>query len=210
MKVLIKVLIIEDSAEIVEAVSLCLQLRWPEAEISSAAEGNQGISMLETEPADVIILDVNLPDIDGFEVLKRIRSFSNVPVIMLTVRGREDDQARGLEMGADDYIVKPFKPRDLVARVNALIRRSHEPIWPGETAQGTRSGTLSETNDSRSTPDEITVGLTPAEVKLLHLLVESTESTLASERIPAEIRGELPVNREQTRKVLSRLKGKLS
>ncbi|MCK4721826.1 MAG: response regulator, partial [Dehalococcoidia bacterium] len=100
-----RVLIIEDSAEVVEAVSLCLQLRWPEVILSIAADGTRGIEILKPESFDIVILDINLPDIDGFEVLKRVRSFSSVPIIILTVRGKEEEQARGLEMGADDYIV---------------------------------------------------------------------------------------------------------
>src|SRR5512133_506286 len=113
-----KVLIIEDSPEIVEAVSLCLQLRWPESEMLVTAEGKRGIETLKNTPCDFLILDINLPDIDGFNVLQEVRAFSNVPTIILTVRGKEEDQTRGLEIGADDYIVKPFRPRDLVARVN--------------------------------------------------------------------------------------------
>ncbi|MCK4410657.1 response regulator, partial [Candidatus Bipolaricaulota bacterium] len=93
-----KVLIIEDDANVVEAVSLCLQLRWPEVTLSIAAEGTKGIEILESGSFDIVILDINLPDVDGFEVLKCIRSFSNVPVVILTVRGKEEDQVRGLEM----------------------------------------------------------------------------------------------------------------
>ncbi len=122
-----KVLIIEDDANVVEAVSLCLQLRWPEVTLSIAAEGTKGIEILESGSFDTVILDINLPDINGFEVLKRIRSFSNVPVIILTVREGEEDQVRGLEMGADDYIVKPFRPRDLIARVYSVLCRAGVP-----------------------------------------------------------------------------------
>ena len=118
-----RVLIIEDSAEIVEAISLCLQLQWPEITLSSTDEGTRGVEILESESFDMVLLDISLPDIDGFEVLKRVRSFSNVPVIILTARVREEDKAMGLEMGADDYIVKPFRVSDLVTRVNALLHR---------------------------------------------------------------------------------------
>lgn len=103
-----KVLIIEDSPEIVEAVCLTFELRWPEAKVISTAEGNKGVTLTETESPDLIILDIGLPDIDGFKVLKEIRNFSDIPVIILTVRGEEIDKVRGLELGADDYIVKPF------------------------------------------------------------------------------------------------------
>ena len=119
----LRVLIIEDSEEIVEAIAACLQLRWPHSAVAGAADGMRGIELLKSEPYDLVILDINLPDIDGFEVLNRLRRFIDVPVIMLTVRGEATDRARGLEMGADDYIVKPFNPIELLARVNAVLRR---------------------------------------------------------------------------------------
>jgi len=128
----VRVLIIEDSAEIVEAISLCLQLQWPEITISSTDEGTRGVEILESESFDMVLLDISLPDIEGFEVLKRVRSFSNVPVIILTARVREEDKAIGLEMGADDYIVKPFRVSDLVTRMNALL---HRDISPGVTEE---------------------------------------------------------------------------
>ncbi len=84
-----KVLIIEDSPEIVEAVALCLQLRWPEAEVAIAAEGARGIEMLKNSAFDIVILDINLPDFDGFQVLQQVRTFSDVPTIFLTVRGKD-------------------------------------------------------------------------------------------------------------------------
>ncbi|MFC1939788.1 response regulator transcription factor [Chloroflexota bacterium] len=119
-----KALIIEDNADVVEAISLCLQTRWPDVTISSSALGFNGVEKVKSLSLDIIILDLNLPDIDGLEVLRQIRSFSSLPIIIVTVRGEEDDQAKGLEMGADDYIVKPFRPRDLIARVNSVLRRS--------------------------------------------------------------------------------------
>ncbi len=82
-----RVLIIEDSADVAEPVSLCFQIRWPEVTLSVAAEGTKGIEIVGSESFDIVILDLNLPDIDGFEVLNRIRSFSNVPIIILSVRG---------------------------------------------------------------------------------------------------------------------------
>ena len=120
---MLRVLIIEDSFEVAEAVSLCLQVRWPQAKIDITPEGTKGLQTLKTENFDIVILDINLPDMDGFEVLRQMRSFSNVPTIILTVREKEEEQVTGLEIGADDYIVKPFRPRDLVARVNAILRR---------------------------------------------------------------------------------------
>jgi DNA-binding response OmpR family regulator len=205
----LKVLIIEDSAQIVEAVSLCIQLRWPEAIISSAVEGNQGLNMLEREPFDMVILDINLPDIDGFEVLKQIRESSDVATIILTVRGREDDQAKGLELGADDYIVKPFRPKDLVARVNAVLRRSYTHQTDVEQPRTVHSRLSPDISNIEGLGDRI-VRLTHGEVKLLHFMVEKLEHTLASEPIPGNVWGEVFNNPDQLKASIRKLQDKLS
>ena len=125
-----KVLIIEDNAEVVEAVSLCLQIRWPDADVSFAYGGLTGVQMVESQTYDIVILDINLPGINGFEVLKRIRSFSNVPIIMLSGLDRDQDRVRGLDMGADQYMTKPCAMQELVARVEALLRRVQYTFLP--------------------------------------------------------------------------------
>lgn len=122
-----KVLIIEDDPGIVEAVSLVFRMRWPEAKLVSTHLGDKGIEMVESEAPDIVILDLGLPDITGFEVLKQIRLFSAVPVIILTVRGEEADMVKGLEWGADDYVVKPFRQMEFLARAKALLRRQSPP-----------------------------------------------------------------------------------
>jgi two-component system KDP operon response regulator KdpE len=118
-----KVLIIEDDKEIVDAISLAFQIRWPEAKVVSTRLGQKGVELVESEAPDIVILDLGLPDINGFEVLRQIRLFSSIPIIILTVRAEESDVVKGLEWGADDYIVKPFRQLELLARVRALIRR---------------------------------------------------------------------------------------
>ena len=118
-----KVLIIEDNQEIVEAISLAFQIRWPEAKLVSTQFGERGIELVESENPDVVILDLGLADISGFEVLKQLRLFSAVPIIILTVRSDEADIVKGLEWGADDYMVKPFRQMELLARIKALTRR---------------------------------------------------------------------------------------
>jgi len=119
-----KALLIEDSPEAINTVSMAFEFRWPEATIISAVDGAKGVEMAEAESPDIIILEINLPDVDGFEVLKQIRLFSDVPVIILSVRDAELDRVRGLEDGADDYIVKPFSVLDFLARVKSALRRS--------------------------------------------------------------------------------------
>jgi two-component system KDP operon response regulator KdpE len=118
-----KVLLIEDDREIIEAISLAFQIRWPEAKLVSTRLGEKGIDLVESEAPDIVILDLGLPDINGFEVLRQIRLFSHVPTIILTVRSDEADIVKGLEWGADDYVTKPFRQLEFLARVKALIRR---------------------------------------------------------------------------------------
>jgi len=118
-----KILIIEDDKSIVEAIQLALEIRWPEAKVIFTHLGEKGIEMVETEKPDVVILDLGLPDISGFSVLKQIRLFSKVPILILTVRAEESAIVQGLEWGADDYATKPFKQLELLARIKALLRR---------------------------------------------------------------------------------------
>lgn len=204
-----KVLIIEDSPEIVEAVALCLQLRWPEAEVAIAVEGARGIEMLKSSPFDIVILDINLPDFDGFRVLQEVRTFSDVPTIILTVRGKEDDQTRGLEIGADDYIVKPFKPRDLIARVNAVLRRTTGVKTGKEKPIVVRGKlTLDLTNNEISIRDKKTK-LTPTEAKLLYILMENPEETLTGEKIALQVWGKENSDTDELRTYIRRLRNKL-
>lgn len=204
-----RVLVIEDSPEVVEAVSLCLQLRWPESEILVSAEGNRGIEMLRANHFDILILDINLPDIDGFRVLQEVRSFSNVPTIILTVRGKEEDQTRGLEIGADDYIVKPFRPRDLVARVNAVLRRYTTGGVGKEKPTIVRGKlTLNLTNNEVTLRDK-TTKLTPTEAKLLYILMNNPEQTLDSERISREVWSKEAADTDELRTYIRRLRNKL-
>ena len=205
-----KVMIIEDSPEIVEAVTLCLQLRWPEAEIAVSAEGGRGVDMIRSSPYELLILDINLPDIDGFRVLQDVRTFSNIPTIILTVRGKEDDQTRGLEMGADDYIVKPFRPRDLVARVNAVLRR-YATGGPGKEKPTIARGKLVLNLSS----NEIALRdkkckLTPTEAKLLYVLMEHPDETMSGERISVEVWGRQPADTDELRTYVRRLRNKLA
>lgn len=131
-----KILVIEDDPQIVEVVSLSLRIRWPEADVISTHLGEKGLEMVENESPTVVILDLGLPDISGYEILKRIRLFADVPVIILTSRDDEADIVKGLEWGADDYITKPFRQMELISRVRAVMRRnndtSHELMRLGE------------------------------------------------------------------------------
>ncbi len=119
---MMKILMIDDDPNVVEIVSLGLQMRWPEAGLISTALGEEGVKMVRNESPDIVILDLGLPDITGFQVLERVRQFSNVPVLILSVFGEEADIARGMELGATDYMVKPFSQVELQAQIKALMK----------------------------------------------------------------------------------------
>ena len=120
-----KVLIIEDDKRITDIVSLAFQIRWPEAKLYIESKGESGIISVEKESPDIVILDLGLPDISGFEVLKAIRLFSSVPVLILTVMSEREDIIKGLELGADGYMTKPFDQLEMLARVQAILRRTN-------------------------------------------------------------------------------------
>jgi two-component system KDP operon response regulator KdpE len=120
-----KILIIEDDKAIVELVSLSFQVGWPEVELISSHLGKEGIELVESESPDIVILDLGLPDISGFEVLRGLRRFTTVPIVILTVRSEEADVVKALEWGADEYIIKPFRQLELLARIKSLMRRQY-------------------------------------------------------------------------------------
>ncbi|MFC1866082.1 response regulator transcription factor [Chloroflexota bacterium] len=117
-----KFMIVEDDAEIVEFVSIALDLGWQNAEVICLNQGEQVADLIESEAPDLVILDLGLPDISGFEVLKEIRQFSNIPVIIITVSDSEESIVKGLNSGADEYITKPFGQLELLARIKAVLR----------------------------------------------------------------------------------------
>ncbi len=118
-----KVLIIEDNPQIVSSIALALEAEWPHAALLSTRMGEEGVDLVGSEHPDVVILDLGLPDKDGLDVLQEIRLFSSVPILVLTVRQEEQDITRALTLGANDYVTKPFKMRELVARLKVQIRR---------------------------------------------------------------------------------------
>jgi len=120
----VKVLVVDDEPDVARLISISFGMQQPNWEILAAAEGEEALDFVERKQPDVVLLDVGLPDTEGFEVLKQIRLFSDVPVIMLTVRDDEMSKVRGLELGADDYITKPFGHLELLARVRAVLRRA--------------------------------------------------------------------------------------
>lgn len=118
-----KVVIIEDDNKMSELIALSLKIRWSDTEIFSVINGEKGLETIEIESPDLVILDLGLPDMTGFEVLKSIRLFSTVPVIIVTVMGDEASIVKGIEYGADDYITKPYRQLEFLARIKAITRR---------------------------------------------------------------------------------------
>jgi DNA-binding response OmpR family regulator len=133
-----KILVIEDEANIVDIIKLYLEQAG--YTVACASDGIAGLELHAREHPDLVILDLMLPILDGMEVCRRIRNWANTPILMLTARQGEDDRINGLEAGADDYLVKPFSPRELVSRVKAILRRSTiTGTNPGSPSQETRA-----------------------------------------------------------------------
>jgi DNA-binding response OmpR family regulator len=120
-----RVLVIDDDPNVSEVVATYLQREG--AVVRVEADGEAGLAAALADPPDLVVLDLMLPGLDGLEVCRRLQALAPVPIVMLTAKGDETDRIIGLELGADDYVSKPFSPRELVARVNAVLRRAHEP-----------------------------------------------------------------------------------
>jgi DNA-binding response OmpR family regulator len=183
-----KVLVVDDEPDVIEVVNLCFGLRWPDADVVSAATGDEAVKAVETEAPDLVLLDINLPDMDGFEVCQEIRRFSDVPILMVSARDSEVDKVRGLEMGADDYITKPFSHLELLARVRAVLRRYQNQLPSvGETFE---AGDLRIDFASRQvTVRGQVVRLTPTEYSLLFHLTRNAGRVLPHHTLLAKVWG---------------------
>jgi DNA-binding response OmpR family regulator len=170
-----KILIIEDDSNIVEAITIAFQLRWPDVEVVSTPYGEKGIEIVGNEDVDIVVLDLSLPDISGFDVLKQIRLFSDVPVVILTVMSEESSIVKGLERGADDYIIKPVSQLQLLARVKALMRRT--------TTSNKSPLTVGPLKVIPSTAQvfchDKEVNLTPTEFKILYCIMKHKGSIVS-------------------------------
>jgi two-component system KDP operon response regulator KdpE len=204
-----RVLAVDDEPEVIEVVRLCFNLRWPEAEVISASTGEEALAVIEGQAPDLVLLDIMLPDIDGFEVCQEVRRFSDVPIIMLTARDAEVERVRGLETGADDYITKPFSHLELLARSRAVLRRyQNQPPAVGETYE---AGNFQMDYGAR----RVTVGgeqvrLTPIEYGLLYHLTRNAGRVLPHRTLLAKVWGREYTNELDYLKVyIRRLRHKL-
>jgi two-component system, OmpR family, KDP operon response regulator KdpE len=184
-----KILVVDDDPDVVEAIALSFELEWPGAQVAAAVSGQEALAMFARENPDVVLLDVALPDVDGFSVLKRIRERSDVLVLMISALGEEGDKVRGLELGADDYITKPFGFRELSARVRAVMRRA-QSLPPVSGSGRFESGDLTINYSSHEVYlGDRQVRLTPTEYKLLYQLTRNAGQVLLHDQLLTKIWG---------------------
>jgi DNA-binding response OmpR family regulator len=182
-----RILVVDDEERMVRFIRM--NLEHDGFQVSEAFNGKEAIQKIRDVTPDLILLDVMMPDLDGFEVLETVREVSQVPVIMLTAKGEEDDRVRGLELGADDYVTKPFSPRELVSRVKAVLRRT-------EGASGSMHGLIEV--DERLKIDfdrrEIwlegkLVKLRPTEYRMLYHLVQNAGWVVTHDQLLTKVWG---------------------
>jgi DNA-binding response OmpR family regulator len=183
-----RALIIDDDEALAEMLSEYLGGRG--FDVTARHRADEGLKALDTETFGAVILDITLPDIDGFEVCRRIRERSSVPILMLTARGEETDRIVGLEIGADDYLSKPFSPRELLARLRAVLRRS-QPAGEIPSSRMLRFGRLSIDRDARRVAIEgESRVLTSHQFELLCLLAENAGRVLSRDQLMQGLRGQ--------------------
>jgi DNA-binding response OmpR family regulator len=205
-----KILVVDDDPHILDALIVGFQLQWRDAEVISARDGEEGLQAFYDNDPDVIVLDVSMPRKNGFEVLREIRRVSDVPVIMLTARGEEMDQVRGLELGADDYVVKPFGHLALLARVKAVLRRAELPA-PTDVLPDFVAGDLAINFQSHQvTVQGEPVKLTPVEYRLLYQLVRNVGRLMPHQALIDRVWGaDYGATTDHLKVFVSRLRSKL-
>jgi two-component system KDP operon response regulator KdpE len=181
------VLVVDDEARMIRFVRMNLEL-----EGFQVAEANNGLEALEKvrdELPDLVVLDVMMPEMDGFETLERLREISTVPVIMLTVKGDEEDRIRGLELGADDYVTKPFSPRELASRIRAVLRRAEMPSPVAKTIIHIDDHLQIDFRQREVIVDGERIRLRPTEYRLLYHLVNNAGWVMTHEMLLSKVWG---------------------
>jgi DNA-binding response OmpR family regulator len=202
------VLVIEDEEDLRGALELTLSRGRLHPVLR--ADGRSGLRALYDVRPDAVVLDIGLPDLDGWDVLERIRDVSDVPVLLLTARNLEFDKVRGLQAGADDYLTKPFGNAELVARLHALVRRSQVEPPADEVLADDTSGLRMDVRSRRVAVDGVTIAVTPLEWRLLMALVQHKGQVLSPEQL-LELAWNDPVgvNRDRVKFAILRLRRKL-
>ena len=175
------VLILEDDPHTVEVVQL--YLRRDGHHVLSATDGIAGLSLAREAQPDLIILDLMLPGMDGLEICRILRQESDVPIVMLTARADEEDRLAGLDLGADDYVTKPFSPRELAARIRAVLRRSARDELEGGAARLDYESISMEMRQRTVHVDGTQIHLPPTEIRLLALLMREPGRTFSRDQI---------------------------
>jgi DNA-binding response OmpR family regulator len=178
-----RVLVIEDDADV--GLALGVLLRRSGYEVDHIDDGRAGLRAVHSLRPDLLVLDIGLRGMDGWQVLERVRDISDLPILILSGRGQEADKVRGLRAGADDYLTKPFSSNELVARLEALLRRTTPPTWATEIYD---DGRLRLDPQQRSVwLDGVDVRLTPTEFRLLAVLVRHRGSILNPAQLLAQV-----------------------
>jgi two-component system KDP operon response regulator KdpE len=181
------VLVVDDEPRIIRFVRINLEMEG--FRVIEASDGLMAVDQVREKMPDLVLLDVMMPEMDGFETLRMIREISSVPVIMLTVRNSEEDKVQGLDLGADDYVTKPFSPRELVSRVRAVLRRLQTPP-PPDTAILNIDGYLSvDLNTGEVIVNGERVKLRPTEFRLLRHLIENAGWTVPYSTLLSKVWG---------------------
>jgi DNA-binding response OmpR family regulator len=200
-----KALIVDDDRVLADVVAFAL--RREGFQVIQAFDGLTALQRWAEDKPDLIVLDVNLPKMDGFTVCQRIRKVSDTPIILLTVRSEDDDIVYGLDLGADDYIAKPFSPRQLVARAHAVLRRTGQnsvfsPVQAGDLS-------LAATRREVRIGDEEPVSLTSLEGRLLHYLMVNAGQVMTIDAIIDHVWGPQGGDRDMLRQLVRRLRSKI-
>lgn len=201
-----KALIVEDDLALADVVAFTL--RRAGFEVIKAHDGLSALDRWQSEVPDLIILDLNLPKLDGLSVCRQIRSQDNTPIIILSVCGEEDDIVCGLKLGADDYMIKPFSPRQMVARAEAILRRSGNTIpAPGPLTADDLTLDLSRCQVLRN--EELLAKLTPLECRLLEILLLNRGQVLLTDVLIDHVWGPEGGDRGMLKQLVYRLRRKI-
>jgi len=183
-----RILVVDDEPRMIGFIRMNLELEG--YQVIEAHNGLEALEAIRTQLPDLVLLDVMMPQLDGFETLRMLREFSSIPVIMLTAKGEEDDKVYGLELGADDYVTKPFSSRELSSRVRAVLRRAETPTTSPDQAVLKIDDRLSVDFNRREVIVEGEhIKLRPTEYRLLYHLIENAGWTVPHEQLLAKVWG---------------------
>lgn len=207
-----RVLIADDEPDVANIVAYGVRMMWPDAEVETAADGVEALRRFDTHQPALVVLDVSMPPPDGFAVLERIRTVSQVPVMMLTARGATADKVRAFDLGADDYLTKPFDHLELLARLRALLRRVETVDTGDPRSQPLTINNLTLDPATRQVRvGERTVALTATEYRLLEELVRHAGRVLPHDYLLTRVWGpEYRTDLASLRVCIQRLRMKLS